>query len=45
MDNAQPKKLTRIQRARREEILAAALDVFSQYGFRGASINQISEAA
>lgn len=40
-----PRKQTRIQRARREEILAAALEVFSQYGFRGASINYIAETA
>ena len=42
---APPKKPTRIQRERTEEILAAALDVFSRYGFRGASINQIAEVA
>ncbi|MEM6478162.1 MAG: TetR family transcriptional regulator C-terminal domain-containing protein [Pseudomonadota bacterium] len=40
-----PKQPTRIQRERREEILAAALDVFSAHGFRGASINQIAERA
>ena len=39
------KKQTRIQRERTEEILAAALEVFSQFGFRGASINQIAELA
>ena len=44
-DLTPPKKPTRIQRERTEEILAAALDVFSQFGFRGASINQIAEAA
>ena len=39
------KKQTRIQRERREEILAAALEVFSKNGFRGASINQIAKNA
>ena len=45
--NAQtpPKKQTRIQRERTEEILAAALEVFSKFGFRGASINQIADVA
>ncbi|MEM9967867.1 MAG: TetR family transcriptional regulator C-terminal domain-containing protein [Pseudomonadota bacterium] len=41
----EPKEPTRIQRARREEILAAALEVFSKHGFRGASINRIAEMA
>ena len=36
---------TRIQREKTEEILSAALDVFSTYGFRGSSINQISDTA
>src|ERR1700752_622451 len=36
---------TRIQREKREAILDAALDVFSTYGFRGATIDQIAEAA
>jgi TetR/AcrR family transcriptional regulator len=40
-----PKKQTRIQRERREAILAAALDVFSRAGFRGASINIIADRA
>lgn len=39
------KKPTRIQRERREEILAAALEAFSQAGFRGASINRIAKDA
>ncbi|MEM7439714.1 MAG: TetR family transcriptional regulator C-terminal domain-containing protein [Pseudomonadota bacterium] len=39
------KKPTRIQRERREQILAAALEVFSKHGFRGASINHIAETA
>ena len=42
---ASTKKPTRIQRARQEEILAAALQAFSQAGFRGASINQIAKDA
>jgi TetR/AcrR family transcriptional regulator len=36
---------TRIQREKRDLILDAALDVFSQHGFRGATIDQIAEAA
>jgi TetR/AcrR family transcriptional regulator len=41
---AEPPK-TRIQREKREVILDAALDVFSTRGFRGATIDQIAEAA
>ena len=37
--------LTRIQREKREAILEAALEVFSGHGFRGATIDQIAEAA
>ncbi len=37
--------VTRIQREKQEVILEAALDVFSQYGFRGSTIDQIAEAA
>ena len=37
--------LTRIQREKQEIILEAALDVFSVHGFRGATIDQIAEAA
>lgn len=40
-----PKPLTRIQQKNREMILAAALGVFSQQGFRGATLDQIAEAA
>ena len=40
-----PTKKTRIQRERQQEILAVALDAFSQSGFRGASINQIAKTA
>ena len=36
---------TRIQREKRDLILNAALDVFSVHGFRGATIDQIAEAA
>ncbi len=36
---------SRIQRKNREAILEAALDVFSQFGFRGATLDQIAEAA
>lgn len=36
---------SRIQRKNREAILDAALDVFSQFGFRGATLDQIAEAA
>jgi TetR/AcrR family transcriptional regulator len=37
--------LTRIQREKQDIILEAALDVFSVHGFRGATIDQIAEAA
>ena len=36
---------TRIQAEKREQILEAALDVFSTHGFRGATIDQIASAA
>ena len=36
---------TRIQREKQDVILNAALDVFSVHGFRGATIDQIAEAA
>ncbi|MCV2880650.1 TetR family transcriptional regulator C-terminal domain-containing protein [Actibacterium sp. XHP0104] len=36
---------TRIQRKNRQAILEAALDVFSQYGFRGATLDQIAQSA
>jgi AcrR family transcriptional regulator len=36
---------TRIQTEKREIILEAALDVFSTHGFRGATIDQIADAA
>jgi TetR/AcrR family transcriptional regulator len=39
------KPLTRIQREKQDVILEAALDVFSEKGFLGATIDQIAEAA
>ena len=36
---------TRIQREKQDVILNAALDVFSLHGFRGATIDQIADAA
>ncbi len=36
---------TRIQRKKTEQILAAALVVFSKYGFRGSTIDQIADQA
>jgi len=39
------RRKTRIQRENRERILEAALDVFSSYGFRGATVDQIAKAA
>ncbi len=36
---------TRIQQKNSEAILEAALDVFSQHGFRGATLDQIAERA
>jgi TetR/AcrR family transcriptional regulator len=37
--------VTRIQREKQDIILEAALDIFSVHGFRGATIDQIAEAA
>lgn len=42
---ASRKNPTRIQRAKTETILDAALDVFSTHGFRGATLDQLAEAA
>ncbi len=42
---AQSKKRTRIQVENEERILDAALGCFSSYGFRGATVDQIAEAA
>ena len=41
---AQPER-TRIQAENEERILDAALEVFSRYGFRGATVDQIAEKA
>ncbi|MCO5147442.1 MAG: HTH-type transcriptional regulator RutR [Aquamicrobium sp.] len=45
MDAVRSKRRSRIQTQKRELILEAALEVFSQHGFRGATIDQIAEAA
>ena len=45
MEAVKPRRRTRIQIEKREVILEAALEVFSQHGFRGATIDQIAEAA
>ena len=37
--------MTRIQARNRQTILEAALEVFSQYGFRGATLDQIADVA
>jgi TetR/AcrR family transcriptional regulator len=42
---ARTQRRTRIQEENEERILEAALDVFSTHGFRGATIDQIAEAA
>jgi len=39
------KPATRIQKKNRAAILSAGLEVFSQFGFRGATLDQIAEAA
>jgi TetR/AcrR family transcriptional regulator len=41
----QTKKRTRIQEENEERILDAALEVFSSYGFRGATVDQIAVSA
>ena len=45
MADGTPRKRTRIQREKRQLIREAALDVFSAHGFRGATLDQIAEAA
>ena len=45
MTRAASRRTTRIQREKTEAILAAALDVFSTMGFRGATLDQIAETA
>ncbi|MBI4923088.1 MAG: TetR/AcrR family transcriptional regulator [Devosia nanyangense] len=42
---AKARPRTRIQREKQDVILDAALNVFSTHGFRGATIDQIAEAA
>ncbi len=42
---AKTQRRTRIQEEKEEQILEAALDVFSLHGFRGATIDQIAEVA
>ncbi|MEO8530341.1 MAG: TetR family transcriptional regulator C-terminal domain-containing protein [Deltaproteobacteria bacterium] len=42
---SEPKKRTRIQEKNCQAILEAALDVFSRHGFRGATLDQIADAA
>lgn len=39
------KKLSRIQQRNRGKILDAALEVFSQYGYRGSTLDQIAQEA
>jgi len=43
MTDRQPR--TRIQQKNTDAILEAALEVFSQYGFRGSTLDQIAQAA
>ena len=45
MNETFQKKPSRIQKRNRRRILDAALDVFSAHGFRGATLDQIAEAA
>ncbi len=42
---AETQRRTRIQAEKEEQILEAALEVFSRNGFRGSTIDQIAEAA
>lgn len=39
------KPLTRIQKRNQAAILSAGLDIFSKFGFRGSTLDQIAEAA
>lgn len=45
ISGAKPKPRTRIQARNSETILEAALEVFSTYGFRGATLDQIAHVA
>ena len=40
-----PKKRTRIQAENESRIVASALDIFAQYGYRGATVDKIADAA
>ena len=40
-----PKTATRIQQKNQAAIMAAGLEVFSQFGFRGSTLDQVAEAA
>ncbi len=44
-DQPNPRPQTRIQQRNRQTILEAALEVFSAYGFRGATLDQIAAEA
>ncbi|VAV88539.1 Transcriptional regulator of pyrimidine catabolism (TetR family) [hydrothermal vent metagenome] len=44
-DTKQSKIQSKIQRKNRQKIMDAALEVFSTYGFRGSTIEQIAKAA
>ncbi len=39
------KKITRIQKEKTEKILDAALEIFSKFGYRGATLDQIADQA
>ena len=39
-----PKKRTRIQAENESRIVASALDIFAQYGYRGATVDKIADA-
>ncbi len=45
LNETAPRKATRIQTANRSRILTAALDVFSRFGFRGTTLDQIARQA
>lgn len=45
MPDGATKKPSRIQQRNRSRILDAALDVFSQHGYRGTTLDQIADAA
>ncbi|PTW59746.1 TetR family transcriptional regulator [Breoghania corrubedonensis] len=40
-----PRKATRIQTVNRDRILAAALEIFSRFGFRGTTLDEIAREA